>query len=63
MSKHFYLLFDLDLGLKTLTYNLASVRIDHHVKYGHLRSSGSVVRGRTDGRMDRQYQIYHLPAF
>ncbi len=69
MSKHNFLLFDLDLWPTTLTYNpsLAKVNVDPHAKNQGRRSNGLEVRmytnGRTDGRTDGRYQTYYLPCF
>ena len=65
--KTWFLAFDLDLWPTTLTYNpsIAKVMVDPHTNNQGQRSKGSAVRvltdGRTDGLMERCYQVHYLP--
>ena len=54
--KTWFLAFDLDLWPTTLIYNpnLYKVKVNIHTKYQGCKSSGSAVRGWTDGQTDEQ---------
>jgi len=58
-------LFDLDLWLTTLTYNLrlAKVKVDPHAKNQGQRSKGSNRMALTDKRTDTRYQTYYRPCY
>ncbi len=70
MSKHIFLLFDLDLWPTTLTYNpsLAKVKVDPHAK---IKFVGRTVQKlerkqtntQTDGQMDATKRIISLASW